>query len=193
MKIQTIAERFYGENCYAVSDGISNKCAVIDPASPEAVEKIRKLSLDPQFILLTHGHFDHIGGTDALAEAYGIPVYVHENDAELLDDGYKNASSLLLGEDVLIKAETKTLCGGDVILLGSLEFKVVHTPGHTRGCVCYFCGDAVFTGDTVFAYDRGRTDLYGGDEAAIVESIQMLMPMLSGKTIYPGHGPARKF
>jgi glyoxylase-like metal-dependent hydrolase (beta-lactamase superfamily II) len=76
---------------------------------------------------------------------------------------------------------------------GSLEFKAVHTPGHTRGCVCYFCGDAVFTGDTVFAYDRGRTDLYGGDEAAIVESIQTLIPMLSGKTIYPGHGPARKF
>jgi glyoxylase-like metal-dependent hydrolase (beta-lactamase superfamily II) len=193
MKIQTIAEKFYGENCYAVSDGISNECAVIDPASPEVVKELRKLSLEPKFILLTHGHFDHIGGTDALAEAYGIPVYVHKDDAELLTDGYKNASSLLIGTDVVVKAKAIALNGGDALSLGSLEFKAVHTPGHTRGCVCYFCGDAVFTGDTVFAYDRGRTDLYGGDEAAIVESIQTLIPMLSGKTIYPGHGPARKF
>jgi glyoxylase-like metal-dependent hydrolase (beta-lactamase superfamily II) len=157
------------------------------------VKELRKLSLEPKFILLTHGHFDHIGGTDALAEAYGIPVYVHKDDAELLTDGYKNASSLLIGTDVVVKAKAIALNGGDALSLGSLEFKAVHTPGHTRGCVCYFCGDAVFTGDTVFAYDRGRTDLYGGDEAAIVESIQTLIPMLSGKTIYPGHGPARKF
>ncbi len=193
MKIQTIIDRYYGANCYAVSDGTSKKCAVIDPASLEAIRKITESGLEPEFILLTHGHFDHIEAADALTEAYGIPVYIHENDAELLTDGIKNASALFIGTNVEVKTLPKILKGGSTVTLGTLEFKAVHTPGHTQGSVCYFCGEAVFTGDTVFAYDRGRTDLYGGDEETIVDSIHKLMPMLSGKTIYPGHGQTRKF
>ncbi|MBQ8447726.1 MAG: MBL fold metallo-hydrolase [Clostridia bacterium] len=193
MRIDIVTERYYGENCYIVSDEKSGKCAVIDPASHGIALEVERLGLKPEFVLLTHGHFDHIGGTDEFLEKYNVPLYVHENDAELLTDGYKNASSLLIGEAVTVSAEPKTLKNGDALSLGSLEIGVVHTPGHTRGCVCYFCGDAVFTGDTVFAYDRGRTDLYGGDETTILDSIRKLMPMLKGKTIYPGHGPERKF
>lgn len=193
MRIDIVTERYYGENCYIVSDEKSGKCAVIDPASHGIALEVERLGLKPEFVLLTHGHFDHIGGTDEFLEKYNVPLYVHEDDAELLTDGYKNASSLLIGNAVTVSAEPKTLKDGDALSLGSLEIGVVHTPGHTRGCVCYFCGDAVFTGDTVFAYDRGRTDLYGGDETTILDSIRKLMPMLKGKTIYPGHGPERKF
>ena len=193
MRIDIVTERYYGENCYIVGDEKSGKCAVIDPASHGIALEVERLGLKPEFVLLTHGHFDHIGGTDEFLEKYNVPLYVHEDDAELLTDGYKNASSLLIGNAVTVSAEPKTLKDGDVLSLGSLEIGVVHTPGHTRGCVCYFCGDAVFTGDTVFAYDRGRTDLYSGDETTILASIRKLMPMLKGKTIYPGHGPERKF
>ena len=193
MNIEIVTERYYGENCYIVYENGSGKCAVIDPASEAALCELEKLSLTPEFILLTHGHFDHISGVNALHAEYPVPVYVHEEDAELLSDGYKNASAPLIGESVTVAAEPKTLRAGESVKLGTLEFTAVHTPGHTRGCVCYFCGDAVFTGDTVFAYDRGRTDLYGGDEETIVNSIRALLPMLKGKTVYPGHGPCRMF
>lgn len=193
MRIDVVTERYYGENCYIVSDEKSNRCAVIDPASHGIALEVERLGLKPEFVLLTHGHFDHIGGTDEFLEKYNVPLYVHEADAELLADGYKNASSLLIGDAVTVSAEPKILKDGDVLSLGMLKIGVVHTPGHTRGCVCYFCGDAVFTGDTIFAYDRGRTDLYGGDETTILNSIRKLLPMLNGKTVYPGHGPERKF
>lgn len=193
MNIKIVTERHYGENCYIIYEGGSGKCAVVDPASEIVLDELKKLSLVPEFVLLTHGHFDHVSGVNALLAEYPVPVYVHETDAELLSDGYKNASSLLIGESITVLAEPKTLVAGEMIKLGGLEFTAVHTPGHTRGCVCYFCGEAVFTGDTVFAYDRGRTDLYGGDEATIINSIRTLLPMLKGKTIYPGHGQTRKF
>ena len=193
MRIEIVTERYYGENCYIVYDGNGGKCAVIDPASSDVISAMEKLSLTPEFVLLTHGHFDHISGVNEFLEKYNVPVYIHEEDAELLADGYKNASSLLIGTTVNVKAKPRILRDGDELLLGELKINVMHTPGHTRGCVCYFCGDAVFTGDTVFAYDRGRTDLYGGDESTIINSIKMLMPLLKGKTIYPGHGPNRRF
>ena len=193
MKIEIVTERYYGENCYIVYDEKSGKCAVIDPASEGAFSVLEKLSLTPEYVLLTHGHFDHIGGVNAFLEKYNIPVYIHEDDAELLSDGYKNASAPLIGESITVKAEPKKLRDGDELAIGALTVTAVHTPGHTRGCVCYFCGDAVFTGDTVFAFDRGRTDLYGGDEETIINSIRGLLPLLRGKTIYPGHGQSRTF
>ena len=193
MNIKIITEKQYGENCYIIYSEGSSKCAVIDPASKNVAEELKKLSLVPEFILLTHGHFDHISGVNALLEEYRVPVCIHEDDAELLSDGNKNASALLIGESITVNAETQTLEDGDIISIGNLEIDVVHTPGHTRGCVCYFCDDAVFTGDTIFAYDLGRTDLYGGDEGRIMDSVRKLKPLLRGKTIYPGHGPARKF
>ena len=193
MKIKTIADRYFGTNSYIICEEQSGKCAVIDPAPHDVAEKVKELGFVPQFVLLTHGHFDHICGVDAFLAEYDVPVYIHEHDAEMLCDGFKNASALLMGRDVITDIMPKTLVDGEKISLGELCFDVVHTPGHTQGCVCYFLGDAVFTGDTLFAFDRGRTDLYGGSEQTIVESIQKLGPMLTGKTIYPGHGPTRKF
>ena len=148
MNIKIITEKQYGENCYIIYSEGSSKCAVIDPASKNVAEELKRLSLVPEFILLTHGHFDHISGVNALLEEYRVPVCIHEDDAELLSDGNKNASALLIGESITVNAETQTLEDGDIISLGNLEIDVVHTPGHTRGCVCYFCDDAVFTGDS---------------------------------------------
>lgn len=192
MKIQAVTDRYYGENCYVIWDEDSGKCAVIDPASDDVASVVESLLLTPECVLLTHGHFDHVCGVDAFLKRYPVPLYVHEDDAELLADSRKNASAYF-GMNVLVSAEAKAFADGAEFCLGKLTVKAKHTPGHTAGGVCYFCEDAVFTGDTVFAYDRGRTDLYGGNESALLRSIEELRAHLSGKTIYPGHGATRKF
>ncbi len=191
MNIKTVVDELYGENSYIVSDGV--KCALIDPASLDVIAAVRDEGLEPVCVLLTHGHFDHISKVDACAKAFDIPVYIHEYDAELLSNAMKNASALLIGVPTLVTSKPATVCDGTKITVGELVFEVFHTPGHTQGCVCYFCGDAVFTGDTIFANGYGRTDLYGGDYGKLVDSIHSLLPRISGKMIYPGHGTAIKF
>lgn len=191
MDIKTVVDGLYGENSYIVSDG--DKCAVIDPACEDVIPAVRAQGLRPVCILLTHGHFDHISEVDTCVKAFDIPVYVHEADKELLSDAFKNASAPLLGAFTVVSTDAHTVTDGAKITVGGLTFEVFHTPGHTQGCVCYFCEDAVFTGDTLFANGYGRTDLYGGDYGKLVDSIHSLLPRLSGKTIYPGHGTTRKF
>lgn len=193
MKIRTIVDRKYGENCYIVSDEKNGVCVIIDPASLDVAASIGALNLNPVCVLLTHGHFDHISSLDTLLSAYNVPVYLHENDKELLSDGMKNASVLFEGEPTLSRVEPVCIADGEKIQVGELCFEAVHTPGHTSGCVCYFCGDAVFTGDTIFADGYGRTDLYSADYTQMVQTIKNLTPKLAGKTIYPGHGATRKF
>lgn len=192
MNIRTVVDGVFGENTYIVSDESGN-CALIDPAAADVIRTVEEEGLRPVCVLLTHGHFDHITRVDDAAAKYGIPVYIHENDRELLSDGMKNASAPLIGSPTVVKAVPKTLRGGEKISVGALTFEVYCTPGHTEGCVCYFCGDTVFTGDTLFANGYGRTDLYGGNYEKLVDTIHALFPRLSGKTIYPGHGEARKF
>ena len=176
-----------GTNCYIVGDG--KYAAVIDPASSadEIVRAAEKNGLIIKAILLTHGHFDHIGAVDELSRFTGADVYVHALDKPMLADGYLNASRIFCGEDVVQNANAKTVADGDTITVGTLEFYVMHTPGHTAGSVCYFCGDAVFTGDTLFIGGYGRTDLPTGDSAALERSLTALKEKITGKTIYPGH------
>ena len=192
MKIQTLYDRYYGQNCYVIWDEQSRECAVIDPAEYALTDMIKTYSLKPTCVLLTHGHFDHICGVDKFLAEYDVPVYIHENDAELLCDMQKNAS-FLFGMPIVSHTTPKKLHDGDVITFGNVSIGVLHTPGHTRGCVCYFAENAVFTGDTVFADGEGRTDLYGGDWQTMKKTLKELLPKLCGKTIYPGHGSSRDF
>lgn len=193
MKIRTVVDRKYGVNCYIVSDEEQKVCAVIDPASPEIPACLDALELRPVCILLTHGHFDHVSYLDDIAARYDAPVYIHKDDEELLSDGAKNASVFFEGVPSVSNVKAHTLSDGDKINVGSVCLEVLNTPGHTKGCVCYFCDDVVFTGDTIFANGYGRTDLYSGDYNQMVQTIQALLPKLAGKTIYPGHGATRKF
>ena len=173
--------------CYIVGDG--KDAFVVDPAenAGEIFSAADDAGLTIRAILLTHGHFDHIGALDKLVRLTGADVYIHVLDKPMISDGYLNVSRLFFGRDLIESSDAKTVENGDVIKIGSMDIRVMHTPGHTAGSVCYFVGDAVFTGDTMFEAGCGRTDLPTGDGAALERSLAALNEEIMGKTIYPGH------
>ncbi len=178
MKIQTLVLGDLMTNCYLVSDDAGN-AVVIDPAeSPErilsALEGKRLLA-----VLLTHGHFDHVGATAGLMQAAHCPVYVHESDTAL--PAYMSAGALRY---------TDTYAEGDTLSFGNLTFEVFETPGHTPGSVCLRCENVLFAGDTLFAGACGRTDLAGGSDAQMQKSLRRLGEIPEDLTVYCGHGRA---
>lgn len=192
MRIVTVSQGFLGANCYLLVN--QGKALIVDPSS--AVDLVRqslaKESAKPCGILLTHGHFDHIVSLDLVRDAFGIPAYIHEDDAEMLSDGYKNAFASFFGRDRTWRPAEKRLRDGDTLTLGNGTVTVLHTPGHSRGSVCYMTDNALLTGDTLFSDTVGRTDLYGGSSKALISSLDSLAKLPADLTIYPGHGQAAK-
>ncbi len=177
-------------NSYIVYKSGSPHCAVIDPADAALIfDETARLGVTVSHILVTHGHFDHIFGLAALKERTGALVYAHPDDAELLRDARKNFSAQQ--RTPLPPVTPDALVGdGDVIEAAGLSFRVLHTPGHTRGGVSFYVAaeHAVFTGDTLFCQSVGRTDLPGGSARALMQSIvDKLMPLPDDTIVYPGH------
>ncbi len=191
MKIKPLIVGVIETNTYFVADDKTGNAVVIDPAAD--AEKILRTAKENDFtikkILLTHGHFDHIGAVTEIAEKTGAEIYISEEDVELLRDARKNSSLLFFGIEVHCDLPVTTVRDSDTISLDSLSFTVKATPGHTNGSVCYFIGKAVFTGDTLFRDGYGRTDLYGGDRDKLRVSLMALASLAQGKKLYPGHGP----
>ena len=191
IKIRSICPDSFASNCYLLAKG--EDAFVVDPGVSLASIQA---ALDAQGavcrgILLTHGHFDHILSLDELRAAYpDAPVYLHADDAELLSDGQKNAFALFFGQDRVWQPANRLLLGGQTLPLSDEHIKVIHTPGHTPGSVCYLCGDHLITGDTLFDGGYGRCDLYGGDWAALTRSLRRLTELPRTLRIYPGHGPS---
>lgn len=188
MNVKLLCRGMVESNCYALVNG--DEAVLIDAgAHPDDIEDaLEKQGLKLKAILLTHGHFDHILGAQAVAEGHSVPVYIHEKDGEMLSDGYKNAYSVFFGgrwgefhADVLLK-------NGDKLSLLGEEIEVIHTPGHSEGSVCYKIGNALFTGDTIFSRGTGRCDLYSGDTEKLRASIASLDKLSGDTVIYPGHG-----
>lgn len=191
MKIYTITASAFGTNTYLIGNEETGKAVLIDPDGngKQILTLVEQNGFSLEAILLTHGHFDHIGAVDTLVELTGVPVYISERDAELLTNGIKNASAVFFGKSILCNTVAQTFKNGDMLTLAGLSFSVMLTPGHTRGSVCFFLeDDTVFTGDTFFADGYGRTDLYSGNENTLIQSLQKLVPHLRGKSVYPGHG-----
>lgn len=148
---------------------------------------LRKENAELKYILLTHGHFDHTTSADLLREATGAQLLIHAEDAEMLTDAEKSALALFFGKYDTLSPCDRELNEGDVIRLGSEEINVIHTPGHSKGSVCYLVGNALFTGDTLFDGNYGRFDLYGGDRDALYRSLKRLSSLDGRLEIFPGH------
>ena len=177
MNIQTLILGPLQVNCYIVY--ANRKCLIIDPGfEPERIlAACEKLGLTIEAILLTHGHFDHVGGVKKIAEKTGCRVFLHPEEQKL--PPYITSGKLFY---------TDTYGEGAVISLADLRFTVLHTPGHTPGSVCLRFEDALFTGDTLFAGSCGRTDLPGGSFATIKASLRRLAQIPENLAVYPGHG-----
>lgn len=191
MKIVNLYPGSFGSNCYLIEEG--SHALIVDP-SAAASAILRRLEADgctPEGILLTHGHFDHVMSVDTLREAVpGLKVMIHAADAPMLTDGEKNGFSIFFNQDRVWKPADCLLEDGQEIPLGASTLRVLHTPGHSPGSVCYLCeGEGILlTGDTLFADNIGRFDLWGGDFNTLRRSLLSLRGLEPGLTIYPGHG-----
>ena len=191
MKIEKIVEPYFGENMYILIDEETKKCAVVDPggASDKILNYIKINSLELEYILLTHGHGDHIGAVNTIKSRTNAKVVAHNDEQELLNDNRKNLSYSMycgpqeLNADIYVHDKEK-------LELGNLKLSFIHTPGHTKGCMCIRVNDDMFTGDTLFAGSIGRTDLYGGDYKQIEKSLRKLAKYEDKVKIHPGHGPS---
>ncbi len=175
-----------GANCYLLYREERDDCVVIDPGAEAARIRAALAGRKVAAILLTHGHFDHIGAVDALMEQ-DTALVIHEADAPMLRDPSLNACDLL-GEVITCREATRLVHEGDVLDYAGLTITVLHTPGHTPGGVCYQCGEHLFTGDTLFAQGYGRYDLPGGSWAALRKSLRRLEELRQTLTIHGGHG-----
>ena len=179
LNIHTLTLGAYGTNCYIVHDSASKTCCVIDPGyTPEKVlSEVNALGLTVEAILLTHGHFDHVGGVKEIAAETGCDVYLCAD--ELTMPPQMTAGPLYY---------TKTYDEGDTLHLAGLTISVICTPGHTPGSVCLVAEDVIFSGDTLFRCSCGRTDFAGGDYREMLQSLARLGNLPGSYRVYPGHG-----
>jgi Zn-dependent hydrolases, including glyoxylases len=172
MNIDVIRTGLIRENCYIVSDE-NNVAAVVDPGdnAGKILAFIEEKGYKPEVILITHGHFDHIGAAAEVKRKTGAKVAIHSADKD----------ALRFEPDIIVE-------DGDVVKCGDLEFAVIETPGHTPGCVCYVCDNAMFSGDTLFYESIGRTDMEGGDFSEMRKSLAKLAALPhKDMDVFPGH------
>ncbi len=176
--------RGYASNCYMlVSKG---QGVVIDPSVPLSAFKLPD-GIEVTAVLLTHGHFDHILELDSYI-GDNTAVYISEKDAFMLNDSMGNASSLFGLPPVISSSKPKLISDGDIITVNETNIKVLATPGHTEGSVCYIADDVMFSGDTLFADGIGRCDLIGGNYYTMQLSLKKLASLDFDFKVYPGHG-----
>ena len=174
-------------NCYLLADCASRQAVIVDPGDEADVigQMVSRQQVQVTAILLTHGHPDHVGGAVELATAREISeIYLHAEDVRMLP---------VLGSELADCSEQllQTYEDGEEVRVGEMTLRVIHTPGHSPGSVCLAAGDALFTGDTLFAGGVGRTDLPGGNYPQLQASLLRLVTEFPPESIiYPGHGPS---
>jgi glyoxylase-like metal-dependent hydrolase (beta-lactamase superfamily II) len=182
MHIKNITVGPIETNCYVVSDEASRLCAVIDPGDEPSriLDYIEGEDLKCSCVLLTHAHFDHVGAVPEILEETGATLYMNKKDNGVALGGDPN-------ESFDAPEGTRFYSDGDVVEVGGISFKVLETPGHTPGSVCLICGDAIFTGDTLFRDSCGRTDFLLGDSDAMMNSLRRIARLNGDYEVFPGH------
>ncbi|MFH1283729.1 MAG: MBL fold metallo-hydrolase [bacterium] len=178
-------------NTYIVFHKKTKDTIIIDPAdNPELIVKlIRNSKLKPLYVLLTHGHGDHIGAVNGLKEEFDVKIAVHSLDSAMILSPELNLS-INHGCPVSTGKADVILGDGDTLKIGDIEFKVIHTPGHSQGGISLYHPGILFSGDTLFKGDVGRYDLPGSDVNDLFKSLQKLMSLPDETIVYPGHGPS---
>ena len=192
MRVIKMEVGMLGTNCYLVINEELHKGVVIDPGGDgdRILECIRQERVDIEAILLTHGHSDHIMALDELREATQANVYISQEDASMLVKPAGNLS-IYMGEGASFRPADIIFKDGEILNVAGIEFKVLATPGHTKGGVCLVAENTVFCGDTIFAESIGRTDLPGGSYNQILDSIRNKILVLPDEVnLLPGHGPS---
>ncbi|HKZ22626.1 MAG TPA: MBL fold metallo-hydrolase [candidate division Zixibacteria bacterium] len=179
-------------NCYIFGDAKTKEVVVIDPGEnfPLIWDGIQEGKYHVKGIVLTHGHADHIGAVGELKNKTQAPIYIHPEDKEMLTDPKLNRS-IYFGVAITAPAADKFLKEGDILKIGNVSLKVIHTPGHTPGGICLEYDKILFTGDTLFASSIGRTDFPGSSFQSLIDSIKKKLLILPDEIeVFPGHGPS---
>lgn len=187
MEIRAIHLGLIKTNCYLIS---TDKAAVvIDPGFKTEItaDFLKANGGKARMILITHAHFDHIGGAEALRDETGVEIGIGELDAPALRDTGLNLSDKFHAHILPFSAD-RTFCDGEKFSIGDIDFEVILTPGHTVGGVSYLSGESLFSGDTLFAGAVGRTDMPGGSLKALKKSLKRLTALPNETKVYPGHG-----
>lgn len=190
LKTELVLSGEFEVNCYIVYDDNSKKAIIIDPGQDgkKAIEKIEKLQLQPELLINTHGHFDHTYSDDIIRQKYNIPLAIHKDDTDMLSDANLNFSTII-GNPVTISKADIIFDKEETKETSFCKYKIIHTPGHSKGSICILIDDILFAGDTIFKDSIGRTDLYGGNYDELILSLQKIKKLPQNLTICPGHGP----
>lgn len=178
-----------GANCYIIETA-PRQCVAIDIGGDTdyLMSLLMKRCMKLSKILLTHGHFDHIGGVEEVRKETGAEVFIHTDDAKMLGSAEYSLHKDMYGEPFRPVTEFTSINDDCWINDGDTSFRVIHTPGHSEGSVCYLCGDMMFSGDTLFQGSVGRTDFTGSDPLAMVRSLKRLYLLDGDYRVFPGHG-----
>ncbi|MBI4641919.1 MAG: MBL fold metallo-hydrolase [Candidatus Tectomicrobia bacterium] len=193
MILEMITVGPYGMNCYLIGDEATKEGAIVDPGAEVdrilSVVELHKLKVTK--IINTHGHIDHIAGIEEVKVRLRVPLYLHPQDEFMLKQITPESVRRFRMKFFGVPTVDYYLNEGDEVPIGTLKAKVIHTPGHTPGGVCFLIGNVLIAGDTLFAGSVGRVDFAGGSAETLLDSIHKKLMILDPVTeVYPGHGPA---